>query len=472
MKINGKHTLLFAAAAALSLSACSSEEVEGPNVPVADGGISFSVGLNDDAAEQGPRSRAMAADTRPDNYIIDKNNFATVCPFFRIQICRNNGGTWENLPTTWLNHFTSGWHLAKVADNASENAKNNRQYLSSDFLSNQELWNDSETNFYAMAGFANDYRWEGIPKIEYIDGNRGWGVKNVEFWNSYPVDFLWTFRQEKRNSAEWETKGNVNLVFNHAMSRLNFKFKNTNKNIKVEVRDVYVANIYRCATFSIDKAKDLYMNGNFRQDMPANHGSVDASNLGNIWSDYKLKWKADLRSGMNTIVLNGVTTDEQTATSPLGGNYTMLVIPQTVGRWNPADNNHTRVARETEYAGYDNRHNMNNNVPGYLVINCKITDVNTGLVLWESTNRDGNQGAHQEDGVYNTDYEHLNGVIIPLTPQGQDSYTWLPSRSYTYHVVFGEGAGWDDNGNPILVPIRIYATVAPFTELPVSLPAN
>ena len=80
--------------------------------------------------------------------------------------------------------------------------------------------------------------------------------------------------------------------------------------------------------------------------------------------------------------------------------------------------------------------------------------------------------AHKENGAYNTDFERLNGIIVPLTPGTDASYTWLPSRTYTYNVVFGEGAGWDSEGDPTLVPIRMTASVAAFNYEDKWLPAN
>ena len=78
----------------------------------------------------------------------------------------------------------------------------------------------------------------------------------------------------------------------------------------------------------------------------------------------------------------------------------------------------------------------------------------------------------QQNGAYNTDFERLNGIIVPLTPGTDASYTWLPSRTYTYNVVFGEGAGWDGNGDPAIAPVGITASVAGFSSQDVWVPAN
>ena len=94
-------------------------------------------------------------------------------------------------------------------------------------------------------------------------------------------------------------------------------------------------------------------------------------------------------------------------------------------------------------------------------------------MVWESRNYDDeNNDAHKENGAYNTDFERLSGIILPLTNNGSDTYTWLPSRSYTYDIIFGEGAGWTAEGKPTLVPISITASVGAFGDQDVWLPAN
>ena len=471
MNIHGKHTILMAAMAAMALTGCSGDE-DAPRVPAEQGGFSFSVAV-DDGDIDGKSSRAYGAN--PDADIITKVNFNERSPYFPIVIVRNSDP--NGVASKWLSRFGSDWHLAQVASGASNNAKNNWHYEASDFVSMPEYWDETATDFYAISGFANHFRYEGIPQIEKLNNDKQWSVRNVDIWNSCLHDFIWSYRQEKRNADQWETGGKVNLVFNHAMARLRFTFRNTNKNIKVEVRDVYVANIYRSASFSLTKARDIYMGTDLQRDLPANHNNVSAYNLGQIWFDYCFKAKADLRTGMNRITLDGVA-GPYTAQSTQGGEYAFTVIPQTVNRWDHTNAQHLALTKEAtsanySYPGYDKRRENTNNLPGYLVINCVIRDRNTGVLLWESRNYDNeNNEAHKENGAYNTDFERLNGIIVPLTPGTDASYTWLPSRTYTYNVVFGEGAGWDGNGDPAIAPVGITASVAGFSSQDVWVPAN
>lgn len=469
MKIVSTHTLLIAAVVA-ALPACSSDnDIPSPGSGAEKGSLTFSVAVNDDNGD----AKSRAYEWVPENNIITHDNFNNLSPFFRLKMVRNDGG-WKDLAPEWLVRFGDDWRTASVKVNASEHALANRNYKQEDFESKTEYWNTNTTDFYGVAGFANEFRSEGLPKIEW-DGTHGQHVKDITVWNSDPYDILWTYRREERQPDQWGNR--VNLTFNHAMARLNFRFQNTNKNLRIEVRDLYIGNVYRCASLSLSGASSLYLGSlDGKRDLPANHGNVNAENLGQMWYDYKFQAKQDLRSGFKAFTIEGITNDPINAESARGGLYTLLVIPQTVQRWNPANAEHVKLtskdrSAEFAYQGYDQR-NRTNGGPAYLVINCKITDIHTGAVVWESRNYDDeNNDAHKENGAYNTDFERLSGIIVPLT-NGSDTYTWLPSRGYTYDIVFGEGAGWTAEGNPTLVPIRITASVGAFGDQEVWVPAN
>lgn len=469
MKIVSTHTLLIAAVVA-ALPACSSDnDIPTPGSGAEKGSLTFSVAVNDDNGD----AKSRAYEWVPESNIITHDNFNKLSPFFRLKMVRNDGG-WKDLAPEWLAIINNEWRTASVKSDAPDDAIANRSYKQEHFESKSEYWNTNTTDFYGVAGFANEFRWEGLPKIEY-DNNHGHVARDITVWNSEPYDILWTYRREERQPADFDKK--VNLTFNHAMARLNFRFQNTNKNLKIVVRDLYIGNVYRCASLSLSGASGLYLGDqDGKRDLPANHWKVNAGNLGQMWYDYKFQAKQDLRSGFKEFTINGRTNGAINAESARGGAYTLLVIPQTVQRWNPANTEHVKLtsknrSAEFAYQGYDQR-NRTNGGPAYLVINCKITDVNTGAVLWESYNYDNeNNTAHHENGSYNTDYERLNGVILPLT-NGSDTYTWLPSRGYTYDIVFGEGAGWTGDGDPTLVPIRITASVGAFDDKNVWIPAN
>lgn len=80
-----------------------------------------------------------------------------------------------------------------------------------------------------------------------------------------------------------------------------------------------------------------------------------------------------------------------------------------------------------------------------IVVTCKVTDEDSGAVL------------------YNGD------VYVPLSVKADNdagivANTWLAGKIYTYNLVFGQGAGYDENGKPVLVPIDFSVSVNPFTQ--------
>lgn len=470
MKIVKYNNLLIVAASAM-LVACASDN-DTPS-PIANGNdMSFNINVVDDAD-----ANSRAAGPNPESNIITHSNFADRSPFFRLMMAENDNGTWINYNDWVVNFDQLGWRTGKVKGDAQWSALNNCQYAKSDFYHHQYFWNKNTHHFYAIAGFANDYRGEGIPTLTGT-GN-GWCVVDFCNWCAHPQDLLWSFREELRtNPLDFEKP--VPLTFYHSMAQLFFRFRNDNPNIKVEIYDVYVGNVYRCATLSLNGAMGIVMpdGKNWRDYVPTteDYKRINEGNFGSMWFNHKMQAMHRSSGGMQYMCLDGYTQNFAFAQSAYGGNLTLLEIPQTIKRWNSWDASHTEVTKwDTSanfgFSGWDYR--GKNDRPQYLVIKCKITDRNTGLVLWESANFDDeNNGAHRDGNGYIRDYERLNGIIVPLTEGNNDTYTWLPGRSYTYNITFGNGAGWDSNGNPTLVPVNMYATIRGFDQVWQDIPAS
>ena len=470
MNINGSKTAILVGAvlaALLSATGCSTADAPKPPADDADGGLTFSIAVNADT----DKSRCLG-NVHSDRYIHNQDNFASITGLFELQMHRYSNNAWGQLPSGWLVKFADGWHPATLSP-VKPDAVSNKQFTIDDFTRTSEYWNIDIIDFYGAAGFNGCRFNEGIPRISWADDGHENRLSNFTTWCEHPIDLIWTFKREQRQAADWNRP--VNLTFNHAMSRLTFSFRNTNPDLVVEVRDVYLGNVYRRANLSISGARDIYFNGSsISDDLPAAHDRVTESNLNDMWYGHTFKCKQDVRWGMKTITLDGVT-ESQSAESNPGGSYYFLVIPQRVDRWNHADPSHRALTAQATSQEYSNPFTLSytNELPAYLMVNCVIKNRNTGRILWESRNYDNenNQG-HWNGTVYCTDYERLNGIVLPLTPAGQESYTWLPSRSYNYQIVFGEGAGWDSEGDPVLVPISLTATVAPFDTENWYIPAN
>ena len=54
-------------------------------------------------------------------------------------------------------------------------------------------------------------------------------------------------------------------------------------------------------------------------------------------------------------------------------------------------------------------------------------------------------------------------VYVPLKGDTTDN-KWAAGTKYVYNLVFGQGAGFDENGNPVLVPVTLDVEVSDFSE--------
>ncbi len=228
----------------------------------------------------------------------------------------------------------------------------------------------------------------------------------------------------------------VNLVFQHALSQIVFKAKNTNKNLFVQIGGVSVCNL--------DGGEKRYIfpegvtsGGNSEQgswEKSSNQGSVkyevDLQKLVNVGAE----------AGANVVDLTGTTTP---ATA-------MLLLPQKTTAWDPETKPDPKVEEQ---------------IGSYFLVKCLIWNVANGsgtkdendVCLWGTK-----KGVTSDDGSTAATYE-ARDVAIPV------EINWEEGKKYVYTFVFGDGnGGWDpepgegDDPKPVLVPITFSVDVKTF----------
>ena len=228
------------------------------------------------------------------------------------------------------------------------------------------------------------------------------------------VDLLYAVNKDE--TKEDHAASAVNINFRHALSQIVFKAKNTNKNLKVIVKGVKIANIKK--------------KGDFTYPTSATTDNV-ASESGSITSGTQGTWgtpteATTFSAGMDA---NGVTLDGVVSTAKDLSNATgaLFMIPQALTPWDPS----------TEGC------NKSNNV--YFLLNCQIlsgTDKN--IQVWPSDAEE--------------DYAE---IAVPA-----ETITWEQGKKYVYTFIFGEGAGYEPGDekdpDPTLVGIDFDVTVDVF----------
>ena len=231
------------------------------------------------------------------------------------------------------------------------------------------------------------------------------------------LDFIYA-RKTQAKAA-----GQVALNFRHALSQIVYKAKNTNPNLFVEIGAVSIVNVNSKADFAFptDDTTPSY----------EDHYSTTDNTINNqgTWSNWETLATFPVSFGNKEV--EGNTIVHLTSANDLGKEFSslaLLLLPQTTTAWAPG----TTPKPTDEHAN------------SYFVLSCKIRNVRGASV--------------DADDVYlygsSSDYA---SIYIPV------AVNWAQGKKYVYTFSFGNGnGGYDDNGNPVLVPIDFTVTVDDF----------
>lgn len=274
-----------------------------------------------------------------------------------------------------------------------------------------------------------------------------WGTRNKNA--SAQTDLLYAYTRKSRAQA---TDGTVDINFRHALSQIVFKAVNNNPTIKVEIDQVEVVNIASQGTFTMPFGVDKVTNDNINDHTTAGEYKTGVGS----WSGQGTPITYDTEKfTLATVEYNkGVKnlTDEvgKNATgSESEGNYvaaehpivkhSLLLIPQKTTAWN----------RATETAPTSSN-------GSYFKVYCKIWNVSgatsngADLLLWGKVNGSGESVTYTTEPVY-----------IPFEAN------WLPGKKYIYTFNFNTSTtgGYEEDGDPVLVPISFNITVDDFANV-------
>ena len=242
---------------------------------------------------------------------------------------------------------------------------------------------------------------------------------------SQQVDLLYAVNKDE--TKEDHAASAVNINFRHALSQIVFKAKNTNKNLKVIVKGVKIANIKKKGDFT-------YPTSATTDNVASESGSITSGTQG-TWGTPTEATTFSAGMDANGVTLNGKVETAVDLTTTTGENanktYTgaLFMIPQALTPWNPET---TGALSQT-------------NTGVYFLLNCQIlsgTDKN--IQVWPS----------------DAD-ETFAEIAVPA-----ETLTWEQGKKYVYTFIFGEGAGYEPgenpNPDPTLVGIDFDVTVDTF----------
>ena len=235
------------------------------------------------------------------------------------------------------------------------------------------------------------------------------------------LDFIYARKTQAKASGT-----QVNLNFRHALSQIVYKAKNTNKNLFVEIGVVSIVNVNSKADFAFPTADTTtpYVD----------HGSTGDATIENqgVWSNRSTLTTFPVSFTNKKVAGNSAPVDLTAANDPTKefSSLALLLIPQTTTAWDPSS-----VTKPTDET-----------TDTYFVLSGKIRNV-----------RDTTIGV-QDDDVYlygsASDYAL---IYIPV------ALNWAQGKKYVYTFTFGDGtAGYDPDGDHVLVPITFDVTVDDF----------
>lgn len=262
------------------------------------------------------------------------------------------------------------------------------------------------------------------------------GSVNTMSFTGYTVAASVAGQQDLLVAADTYSKpsltGHTVLTFKHALTQVVFsaqlytKSSNDTPSIEVTIDQVEIVNV-------------------------ASKGNLTVTPFGYVADSVDDKNAASDRTVENKIVWADQTTNSSfviTPTSAIPVNKTltsltnneadaMLMIPQTFDAWD--------YSEEITAGG------------AYIRVKALIKDTTTGTVLW------GNADNTSKD------------LYIPVSSQVGMYNQWVWGRKINYVIVFGDpnsgsgGGGWDGEGDPVLIPIRLEAQLTDWDTYDVSL---
>ena len=236
---------------------------------------------------------------------------------------------------------------------------------------------------------------------------------------SEQVDLLYAVNKGEKK-ADHEASA-VSINFRHALSQIVFKAKNTNKNLKVIVKGVKIANIKKAGDFTYPDAATTVHNN-------STTGSIVETTQGE-WNN--VTTLEDFEAGVTELTLDGVKDAQDLTTQDEDDVYTgaLFMIPQELTAWDPSA---TGALNST-------------NTGVYLLLDCQNLS---------GTNKDIQLLPSDAD-------ETFAEIAVPA-----ETLTWEQGKKYVYTFIFGEGAGYEPgeepNPDPTLVGIDFKVTVDEF----------
>ena len=305
------------------------------------------------------------------------------------------------------------------------------------------FWPSTEVSFFAVnngkgaASFAT-VNWDKTKLVPTIDIE----VPNLA---ENQQDLLYAYTKATKNVKD--NKCVANLNFRHALSQVVFKAENKNKNIYVEISEVQVANLYTTGTFTFPENVTDEKSLNDKHDQ----SGVIADNDKSFGTWGNLSTRADFTTtgtfGPIAVPCNKKEGEELKAVGPVNlTNNEGTATGEGSVKANEQQNKTLSLIvlpQELDRAAYDKENKWGDKA--YFKVKCLVKNVAKG---------DGLAATADDVTLYD------KYIYIPV------DINWQVGKKYIYTFVFSEKghAGYDEDGNDVLIPIEFNVTVDDFAK--------
>ena len=280
----------------------------------------------------------------------------------------------------------------------------------------ERYWPNEEISFFAAKNY-DAFNWN-VATASTMTITPALAAKDQK-------DLLYAYTVSNRGTNNNFNAGKAKLNFRHALSQVVFYALNENSKIYVEIENISLNNAAATGTFTLPIGAANVTDDNLQDHTQV--GAAKTKGLGTWAVDGKAKFTADVTKGTNNLV--ALTAEKQNLTDNATENdfgQSLLVLPENVTAWDK-----TKVTAET--------------TGSYFTVKCKIRNIAGAAVADDDVYLWGNATEARE-------------LLIPV------NFNWEQGKKYIYTIKFTKTghAGYDEDGNDVLIPIQFDVTVDDF----------
>ena len=438
-----KHNFLyFALGAAIALPACQSDDAPARmqgGVPVSDDVISIHSGISSIEEGSFTQGQGPASASRADDYNDEKYG-KWVGEF------TNNSGS------NVLERFVcySFYGNQKVMDNVTMSRNKN---------TNQCFWTEGtwywpmtgSLDFFAFAPYnyqVGDTYGQSTPPqtsdYHVTVENNAVKLKDFEVNNPPVADVVYAMA---RNQTRNTNKGRVNLLFQHALSRVEVYIVNKSKYCDVAFHGADFMALRYKGTFTFPNTGTTE-NADCRGSWSGLGDGLKRFNTSWLGTGYTESPTAEYQNLYYAIAHKNNTDGE---VKVLAGDRALFLLPQPIARWNQGDKARADDFRDSN----GNDIILDAATSGYkpcLILRGYVKDTRNGVYLYNNMTGAGHD------------------LVVPLNPNSNGAaFSWEAGKSYKYVITFGDSSsngtdadhtlGWTDQQDNVAVSVSVSCAI-------------